>query len=95
MEIIEETLASMDQDINRIVCENPLIMLIAVVFNKLKLDVPTQSKLCNLWIDGIRRIFSNGTFAAEAKLSKVLFEQINSDVSIETKNNLRLLILDV
>lgn len=95
MEIIEETLASMDQDIKRIVCENPLIMLIAVVFNKLKLDVPTRSKLCNLWIDGIRRIFSNGTFAAEAKLSKVLFEQINSDVSIETKNNLKLLILDL
>lgn len=95
MDIIEETLASMDQDINCIVCENPLIMLIAVVFNKLKLDVPTRSKLCNLWIDGIRRIFSNGTFAAEAKLSKVLFEQINSDVSIETKNNLKLLILDL
>ena len=95
MEIIEETLASMNQDINRIVCENPLIMLIAVVFNKLKLDFPTRSKLCNLWIDGIRRIFSNGTFAAEAKLSKVLFEQINSDVSIETKNNLKLLILDL
>ena len=91
MHIIDETLASMEQDINRIVCENPLTMLIAVVINKLELDAPTRSKLCNLWIDGIRRIFSNGTFVAEANLSKVLFEQINSDVSIETKNNLSLI----
>ena len=80
MALVDETLLAMKQDATRLVCENPLMMLVAIVLKKLEIKVATRTQLCNLWIDGIRRILTNGTFAVDTSLSKVLFEQINSDI---------------
>ena len=93
--LIEEILRSMERDTNRIIYENPLMTLVAEVLKKPELNGTARSDLCDLWIEGIRRIFSNKTFAVDIKRSKVLFEQIDTNVPTETKNRLKLLILDL
>ena len=95
MALVDETLLAMEQDTTRLVCENPLMMLVAIVLKKLVITAATRTQLCNLWIDGIRRILSNGTFAVETSLNKVLFEQINTEIYANTKDSLKLLILDL
>ena len=75
--------------------ENLLIHLIAVVLQDNTLDGNRRSSLCRLWINGIKKLFSNGTFAAEASLCSVLFQQLHSNATVETKNEIKLLILDL
>ena len=74
--------------------ENLLILLIATALKDSTLDGDERSQLCNLWINGIRRLFSGGSFVADVKLCPVLFQQLNSNASIQTKNEIKLLILD-
>lgn len=95
MALVDETLLAMEHGATRLVCENPLMMLVAIVLKKLEITAEKRTQLCNLWIDGIRRILSNGTFAVETSLNKVLFEQINTDIYADTKDGLKLLILDL
>ncbi len=75
--------------------ENLLIHLIALALKDTGLDTDERSKLCSLWLDGIRRLFANGNFVAEIGLCPILFQQIHSNVVSKIKNEIKLLILDL
>lgn len=74
--------------------ENVLITLIASVFKDESLSIAKRSQICSIWISGIRRVFSNGSFAVDTKLCPILFNQINSNISVEQKNEIKLLMLE-
>lgn len=74
--------------------ENALVLLIAAVLKDTALDGNKRSELCGLWLNGIRRLFSGGSFVADVKLCPVLFQQLNSNASLQTKNEIKLLMLD-
>lgn len=75
--------------------EHILFLLIAVAVKHPELDCEKRSEFCEMWIKGIRRLFVNGSFIAEAGLSPILFQQIHNNVSPKIKNEIKLLILDL
>lgn len=74
--------------------ENLLILLIATALKDSTLDSNERSELCNLWINGIRRIFSGDSFVADVRFCPVLFQQLHSNALPQAKNGIKLLILD-
>ena len=93
--LIDTVIETMEHASLGVQYENLLIHLVAVVIRDVGLDGDKRSSLCGLWINGIRRLFSNGSFAAEIALCPILFQQIHSNASPEAKNEIKLLILDL
>lgn len=75
--------------------EHILYLLIAATLKSPELGCEKRSVFCELWINGIRRLFLNGSFVVEPKLCLILFQQIHNNVSPEVKNKIKLLILDL
>ncbi|RPF47680.1 hypothetical protein EDD70_0478 [Hydrogenoanaerobacterium saccharovorans] len=72
-----------------------LVDLFTIALNNKDLDADTRSRFCQMWIDGIKSYFSNGSFIFEYSLSIKLFEQIETDVCTEIKNQIKQLIVDL
>lgn len=70
-----------------------LVTLIALAFSNDELSVQKRSELCEYWIDGIERIFDSSYFHFEQKLSGILFQQLDHQLSSDVAKKLRLLIL--
>lgn len=74
--------------------ENHLVMLIAYSFTLKDLAEKDRRDLCQIWINGIYKIMHMGGFNFDHNATPILFEQINYSNDIETKNNIKQLILD-
>lgn len=68
--------------------EAVLVGLIAYSFNSYDMDEECRSNLCQIWIDGIKKIFSNGSFTFDMFLSSVLFAQIEHKLNDVIKSEL-------
>ena len=74
--------------------ENLLILLIASAINHQELENEKREKFCTIWINGIEKLFSNGSFLADAALMPVLLNQLENDVAIGIKNKIKKIVLD-
>ena len=74
--------------------ENLLILLIASAINHQELENEKREKFCTIWINGIEKLFSNGNFLADIALMPVLLNQLENDVAIGIKNEIKKIVLD-
>ena len=74
--------------------ENLLILLIASAINHQELENEKREKFCTIWINGIEKFFSNGSFLADIALMPVLLNQLENDVAIGIKNKIKKIVLD-
>ena len=74
--------------------ENLLILLIASAINHQELENEKREKFCTIWINGIEKLFSNGSFLADTALMPVLLNQLENDVAIGIKNEIKKIVLD-
>lgn len=74
--------------------ENILIMLISYALSKDELNKKRRSELCMFWIDGINKIFQNGSFTYDHLLSTILFKQIEKELEDDTSIALKKLMLN-
>lgn len=74
--------------------ENLLILLIASAINHQELENEKREKFCTIWINGIEKLFSNGSFLADTALMPVLLNQLENDVAIGIKNKIKKIVLD-
>ena len=74
--------------------ENLLILLIASAINHQELENEKREKFCTIWINGIEKLFSNGSFLADIALMPVLLNQLENDVAIGIKNKIKKIVLD-
>ena len=75
--------------------ERFLVMLISIVFQKTDLEVRDREQLCKIWIAGIRKYFTMGSFTFDIDLSLALFRQIESNINNNIKNEIKQLILEL
>lgn len=75
--------------------EHMLMLFVATILKDTRLDSERRSALCQIWVNGIRRFFSNGSFSCNNILCPILFQQVYSNVSTEVKNEIKLLMLDL
>ena len=74
--------------------ENLLILLIASAINHQELENEKREKFCTIWINGIEKLFSNGSFLADTALMPVLLNQLENDVASGIKNKIKKIVLD-
>lgn len=79
--------------INRINIERFLMLLIPYALKKEDLDTNRRIELCNIWLDGINRIFKNKTFIYDYPLTYVLFQEIEKEIDNEIFQEIKKLML--
>lgn len=84
-----------NNDIQAIGLEKIIIGMISVILQKDNVSIEKKNEYCSYWIEGIEQIFKNNTFQFEPTLVSKLIEQLYSDISIETKNKIKLIVLDI
>ena len=66
-----------------------------IALNKEDLASDKRNEFCDFWINGVQSILSNSSFSFNYAFLFVLFRQIDSNASIEIKNRLKRLILNI
>ena len=94
LELIELVLKLMKENDMVFQYENLLISLIANAMGYKELEVEKREKFCIIWINGIKKLFSNESFLAETKLIPILLNQLENNIDIEIKNKIKKIILD-
>ena len=94
LELIELILKLMKENDMVFQYENLLISLIANAMGYKELEVEKREKFCIIWINGIKKLFSNESFLAETKLTPILLNQLENNIDIEIKNKIKKIILD-
>ena len=94
LELIELVLKLMKENDMVFQYENLLISLIANAMGYKELEVEKREKFCIIWINGIKKLFSNENFLAETKLIPILLNQLENNIDIEIKNKIKKIILD-
>lgn len=84
-----------NNDIQAIGLEKIIIGMISVILQKDNVSIEKKDEYCSYWIEGIEQIFKNNSFQFEPTLVPKLIEQLHSDISIETKNKIKLIVLDI
>lgn len=95
IEMIELLVETRGKDVIPGIYDNVLIAFLTKALSDKDLDCDTRTKFCNIWINGIKSYFANGSFIFEYSYSWVLFTQIESNVCDETKNQIKKLIIDL
>ena len=94
-EMIELLLEARKKCIMPEVYDSVLIGFLIRALNDKALDGETRARFCQIWINGIRTYFSNGSFIFEYSYSWVLLTQIESKVSDGIKIQIKQLIIDL
>lgn len=66
-----------------------LVMMIAYALSEDELTVEKRSELCGIWLDGIDDIFANGSFVFDYVLLKVLYKQIENELTVEISERMK------
>ena len=74
--------------------QDMLVMIIAYALEKDEISVDKRSELCNIWLDGIENIFNNRSFAFEIVLVKILFKQVEFELTKTVRKRLKRQMLD-
>lgn len=88
IEIVEK------DEINRINYENVMEQFIAISLSDKEMSGTRREYLCDIWINGIEKYFNNGTFVADNSMVYILWMQLQIDISIQSKNRIKKLLLD-
>lgn len=75
--------------------QKTLVLLIASALAKEEIGNSKRSEFCEIWMEGIEELFNNGTFAFDVSVAKVLFKQVESDISFTTMKRLKRLMLNI
>ncbi len=75
--------------------ERDFITLIAYSLQNKEIRKQDREYLCNIWINAIYKILSNGSFIFDKELCLVLFSQIEYDINSGIKNKIKRIILDL
>ena len=75
--------------------ENKTIQLIFYALADIKLNQNRRDYLCCIWIDGIRQYLKRGSFASDNEFVGALWVQLRMDISIQVKNEIKKLMLDI
>lgn len=94
LETIEMLLNLMSEKDRAFQYEKFLIDLIAIAINQQELEKEKREKFCIIWINGIKKLFSNESFLAETKFTPILLNQLENNIAIEIKNKIKKIILD-
>ena len=73
--------------------EKIIISLVVKILQEGVISTEKKNYYCNYWIEGMEQILENKGFAFEPILISKLIEQLYSDVSIDIKNKIKLIIL--
>ena len=91
---IKELEGLLESPENGVLAESTFIKYIACALNKEELDTETRSTFCRYWIDGINRV-ENGLFVYDRKLTYILFEQADRELTQEVQEALKILFLKI
>ncbi len=95
VEIIDQLIAKIEESAHGVTYENSLIALISYAISYDELDEEHRDRYCDIWLNGIYRIINmTGSFAADYQFSIIFFVQIEKNISRETKNKIKKLMLD-
>jgi len=94
-EMIELLLEARKKCIMPEVYDSVLIGFLIRALNDKALDGDTRARFCQIWINGIRSYFSNGSFIFEYSYSWVLFTQMEGNACDRIKNQIKQLIIDL
>lgn len=75
--------------------ERIIVGLISVIFQKEDVSIEKKNNYCKYWIEGIEQTFKNKTFDFEPILISKLIEQLYTGISVDTKNKIKLIVLDI
>lgn len=75
--------------------ENKTIQLIFCALADIKLNQNRRDYLCRIWIDGIRKYLKRESFVSDNNLVGALWVQLRMDISIQVKNEIKKLMLDI
>lgn len=95
VEMIELLVETREKDTILGVYDDFLIYFLIRALNDKTLYGESRARFCQIWINGIRSYFSNGSFIFEYSYSWVLFTQIDSNVCDGIKNQIKQLIIDL
>lgn len=73
--------------------EDTLIRLIVIALNSKKLEAEDRTILCKIWVDGVNRLISNGSFIFKLEFFPFLLGQLDFEMSSEIKNELKMLFI--
>lgn len=75
--------------------ERIIIGLISVILQKEDVSIEKKNNYCKYWAEGIEQIFENKSFDFEPTLISKLIEQLYTGISVDTKNKIKLIVLDI
>ncbi len=75
--------------------ERIIVGLISVILQKENVSIEKKNNYCKYWIEGIEQIFKNKNFDFEPILISKLIEQLYSDIFVDTKNKIKLIVLEI
>lgn len=69
------------------------VIIIIYALKKLNISLDQRSELCDIWINGINKMFEHDSFDFPHATIKILFEQFDEEINAKTKNNIKSLLL--
>lgn len=78
----------------RIQYENILIQSIAAALLREELPNEERDEFCSIWLDGIEKLFFNGSFVSDITLIPILIKQLENNISDYIKNRIKKIILE-
>lgn len=99
-QLINETIdyaieQSKKDDYFKLRTENQTIQLVFCALANIELDQNRRDYLCRIWIGGIRKYLKRESFVSDNNLVGALWVQLRMDISIQVKNEIKKLILDI
>lgn len=99
-QLINETIdfaieQSKTDDYFKLQTENKTIHLVFCALANPKLKQERRDYLCRIWIDGIRKYLNRESFVSDNNLVGVLWAQLRMNVSVQVKNEIKKLMLDI
>lgn len=82
-------------DYFKLLTENKTIQLICYSLASLELGQNRRDYLCRIWIGGIRKYLKRESFVSDNWLVGGLWAQLRMDVSVQVKNEIKKLMLDI
>ncbi len=74
---------------------NILIASISFALTKLDIDSKKRNEYCSLWIKYANKQLNNETIIIDAYFYQILFNQLNEEIDIQLKNEIKTIILDL
>lgn len=74
--------------------ENILILLIASAINHQELENKKREKFCKIWLEGIEKLFTDGSFLADTALMPILLNQLENNPGTKIKSQIRKMMLN-